>query len=168
MILGGSACSPFQQGPPSERLTAFQVVPNVPYRAQQARDDCGPAALASLMSFRGKDIPVEEITRDVYTPELEGSLLADMENYARRQGFEARTGQGTTDLLRSRIEAGCPVIVLIDTGLWVATRPHYIVVYGFDEDSFLVHAGTEKGVLIRADDLLARWQKMSRLYLYLE
>jgi len=168
LVWGGSGCSPFQQGSSPESSEAFQIIPQVPYRAQQARNDCGAAALASLLAFRGKEIPVEDIARDVYTPALGGSLPADLENFAGRQGFEPRSGRGDLKLLRSQIAAGRPVIVLIDNGVWAATRPHYIVVFGFDEHRFLVHSGTEKNVMIDAQKLLSRWRKMNRLYLYLQ
>lgn len=164
----GAGCSPFQQRPWSPDQPGLHVVERVAFRAQESRDDCGPAALASVLGHRGRDLPVAEIGRAVYTPALGGSLLPDMENFARRQGFITRSGRGDIDLLRQQIDAGRPVMIPVETGLWVATRPHYLVVFGYDENSFLVHAGTRGGVFIRAADLLARWGKMNRLYLYLE
>jgi hypothetical protein len=71
-------------------------------------------------------------------------------------------------LLRREIAAGQPVIVLVETGFWVVSRPHYLVVVGFDGRRFLVYDGVESGAFIGAEDLLSRWEKMNRLYLYLE
>jgi len=167
-LVAGAGCSPFQQRPWSLEQPGLHVVEGVPFRAQESRDDCGPAALASVLEHRGRDLGVAEIGRAVYTPALGGSLLPDMENFARRQGFVTHSGRGDLNLLRRQIDAGRPVMVPVETGLWVATRPHYLVVFGYDENSFLVHAGIRAGVFIRAADLLARWEKMNRLYLYLE
>lgn len=101
-------------------------------------------------------------------PELGGSLLPDLENFARWQGLATRSGRGDLELLRRQIDAGRPVLIPVETGLWRVSRPHYLVVIGYDRTRFLVHAGLLEGVFIDSDELLARWEKMSRLYLYLE
>jgi hypothetical protein len=113
-------------------------------------------------------LSVAEVTRAVYTPALGGSLLPDLENFARAQGFVTRSGRGDLALLRQQIDAGRPVLIPVETGFWVATRPHYLVVFGYAAEGFLVHAGTLEGVFIKSDDLRAQWKKMNHLYLYLE
>jgi ABC-type bacteriocin/lantibiotic exporter with double-glycine peptidase domain len=168
LLVGGSACSPFQQARPADTPAPLQRIADVPYHPQEARGDCGPAALASLLNHRGGKISVAEITKEVYSARLDGTLLADLENFAKRQGFATRSGRGDLPLLRRSVDAGRPVIVLVDNGLWVVSRPHYLVVFGYDDQRFLVHAGTAGEEFIDAPDLLSRWEKMRRLYLYLE
>ncbi len=161
-------CAPWQQQAWSPGDPGLQVVSGVPFRAQQARDDCGPAALASVLAHRQVDIPLNEITREVYSPVLGGSLLPDMENFAAALGFRTRSGRGDLELLRQTVASGRPVILPLQTGFGPLSKPHYIVVFGFDGERFLVHYGTREGVFLPAKALLARWEPMDRLYLYLE
>lgn len=168
VLLCGYGCSPFQSPPWSPGQPGLHLVESVPFRAQESRDDCGPAALASLLGHRGMHLSVAEVTRAVYTPALGGTLLPDMENFARRQGFVTRSGRGDPALLRRQVDAGRPVLIPVETGFSVATRPHYIVVFGYGTGGFLTHAGTLEGAFIATEDLLPRWEKMNRLYLYLE
>lgn len=168
LLLAGGGCSPFRSPPPQAGGSVLQGLPNVPFRAQQSRDDCGPAALSSLLAHRGLEVSVADITRDVYSPALGGSLLPDLENFARSRGFATRSGRGDLALLRRTLAAGRPLIIPLETGLGPLTRPHYLVLYGADAQGFLAHAGVREAVYIADADLLPRWDKMNRLYLHLE
>lgn len=169
LILGGSGCSPFQRyGPVSDSDRSSHLVQDVPYFPQQGDNDCGPAALASLLAQRGVRVPLSEVTAAVYTPALKGTLLPDMENYARSLGLATRSGRGDLALLRRTIDSGRPVLALLETGIWVVSRPHYVVVYGYDDDGLLAHVGTRPRVHISSAAFLERWKKMNSLYLYLE
>ena len=161
-------CSTHQRHDWSPGKGGVHAVPGVPFLAQQSNDDCGPAALASLLAKKGMEIPLEIVTRGVYTPALGGSLLPDMENFARLQGFATHTGRGDLELLRRQIDTGRPVIIPVDMGVWRVSRPHYLVVFGYDETHFLVHAGVKGAIFIDAGELHSRWEKMNGLYLYLE
>jgi ABC-type bacteriocin/lantibiotic exporter with double-glycine peptidase domain len=167
-MLGLTACSPFASTPADLERAELRLIPGVPHRAQQAADDCGPAALASMLAFRGREVPVADIAAAVYTPALGGSLLPDLENYARRLGFATRSGRGEQALLRQSIDAGQPVLIPIETGFSVYSRPHYLVVFGYDPKRYLAHAGSAGTVFIAAADLLPRWERMGRLYLILD
>jgi ABC-type bacteriocin/lantibiotic exporter with double-glycine peptidase domain len=161
-------CSPFQRHEWSPGKAGLRAVPGVPFLAQQGRDDCGPAALASLLAHGGKEMPLETVTRAVYTPALGGSMLPDMENFARLQGFTTHSGRGDLEFLRHQIDAGRPVIIPVETGFWWVSRPHYLVVFGYDETHFLIHEGVQGGLFIDNGELQTRWEKMNGLYLYLE
>jgi len=161
-------CTPFQQKQWSPAQTGLHVIAGVPFFPQQQQDDCGPSALASVLAFRGQSVPVAKIAEAVYDPRLGGSLLPDMENFARQRGFATRSGRGHLELLRQAVDAGRPVVIPLETGFWHLSRPHYVVIFGYDQQRFLVHAGVKEGVFIDADQLLQRWEKLNRLYLYLE
>lgn len=161
-------CTPFQQTQWSPAQAGLHVIAGVPFYPQEQKDDCGPSALASVLAFRGQSVPVAKIAEAIYDSRLGGSLLPDMENYARQQGFATRSGRGHLNLLRQVVDAGRPVVIPVETGFWSLTRPHYVVIFGYDQQRFLAHAGVREGVFIDADDLLRRWEKMNRLYLYLE
>ncbi|WP_084435502.1 cysteine peptidase family C39 domain-containing protein [Desulfomicrobium escambiense] len=141
---------------------------DVPFVQQTGRTDCGPAALASVLAFRGRHIPLDEVTRRVHTPAMQRTLLPDMENYARSLGFSTRSGSGDTAVLREAVNAGSPVIVLANMGGPFFSQGHYLVVYGHDERGFLLHAGTRGSLYVRDDELLQGWNRMNRLYLVVE
>lgn len=162
---GCAAPVQFSWSPASPGL---QVVEGVPFFPQRSSDDCGPAALASLLAHRGVAPDLDHIEANVYDQRLGGSLLADMENYARQQGLEAHSGRGELSLLRELIDQVTPVIILIDRGFGPLRRPHYLVVLGYDQqDRFLVYDGQTAGLFMSAEELRRRWQAMNRLYLYL-
>ncbi len=158
------SCSPFRTPPPS----TFHRVEGVPFRAQQQSDDCGPAALASVLAHAGMRVSQQEIRAAVYHPKLGGSLLPDMENFARGHGLTTRSGRGSLSLLRSMVDDGRPVVVLVEAGFGPAARPHYLVVFGYDQSGFLVHTGVARGRYIPAAELDSRWAARNRLYLILE
>ncbi len=167
-LLLGCGCTTFRQHDRRAGEAGLHVVSGVPSVAQQSRSDCGAAALAALLAHRGREMPVATIAQKVDIPELGGSLPPDLENFARGQGFETRSGRGDLALLRRQVDAGRPVIVPVQLGFWHFSRPHYLVVFGYTDRDFLVHAGTGEGLFIAGDELADRWAKMNSLYLYLE
>ncbi|HSL92858.1 MAG TPA: hypothetical protein VK863_09420, partial [Candidatus Limnocylindrales bacterium] len=63
------------------------------------------------------------------------------------------------------ISAGLPVILLVDLGTWVWSRPHYMVAYGWTPEGVVAHSGEERGKVIPFSTLDAQWTKMGRLAL---
>jgi ABC-type bacteriocin/lantibiotic exporter with double-glycine peptidase domain len=168
VVLLTTACSPFQRQPWPSGAADLTLVEGVPFIAQTRRDDCGAAALASLLAHRGIELPLTRIDAAIYTPVLRGALLADLENFARGQGMETRAGRGDLMLVRQQIEAGRPVLVLMQKGFGPWSQPHYLVIFGFDQRRLLVHAGFAGEVFIDNGEFERRWSRMSRLYLYLD
>jgi ABC-type bacteriocin/lantibiotic exporter with double-glycine peptidase domain len=161
-------CSPFRHLDRENGRSGLHVVENVPFYRQAGPYDCGPAALASLLAHRGLTVAPESIAGEVTSPVLRGSMLPDLENYARRQGFSTRSGRGDLMLLRQAVREGRPVLIPLEMGIKPVSSPHYIVVFGCDEEGFLVHAGEKAAVFIEAEELDRRWAVMNRLFLLLE
>ena len=151
---------------PEKRLLKIPGVP--PFAEQQSGDDCAAVALASLLAHAGRDIAPVVIDRQVYDPVLRGSLLADLENYLVEEGLTPRTGRGSLNLLRTRLAAGTPVLLPIDLGFALWRRPHYVLVYGTVGQDFLLHMRAGESHQLPASELDSRWEKMGRLYLYLD
>ncbi len=143
-----------------------RIIENVAF-VKQKDFFCGPAAMASVMRFYGRDINQEEIAKVVYTAKLNGALISDMENYARGMGYKAETKNGDLDLLMSLIDEGTPAITLVDLGRWIISQPHYYVVYGYDKSKkkFFLHTGFAKDQEISFSRLDKEWKKMDRLVL---
>jgi peptidase C39-like protein len=143
-----------------------RVIENVPF-VKQKESFCGPAAMASVIRFYGRNISQEEIAKAVYTPKLNGALISDMENYARESGYKAETKNGDLNLLISLIDDGTPAITLVDLGKWIISQPHYYVVYGYDKRRrvFFLHTGFARDQEISFSRLDKEWDKMDRLVL---
>ncbi len=149
IILLGTGCasstpqtdSLFIDPPPVPRR--FQIT-NVPFINQES-GQCGPASLAMIMRWSGKMISVEEITRQVYLPSLQGTLQTDMITAARRNGMLAVPIEGMAALL-AEIADGHPVIVFENLAFNWFPRWHYALVFGYDLDSQSVgmHSGPEE------------------------
>ena len=143
-----------------------KVIDGVPFVKQKDRF-CGPAAMASVLEYYGDDITQEEVAEKVYTPKLEGALISDMENFARERGFRTEVVNGDMNALENEIDAGVPVILLVDRGKWIVSVPHYYVVYGYDLEKgvVIVNTGDDSGVAMPFNRLEGEWEKMNRLML---
>jgi hypothetical protein len=139
-------------------------IPGVPF-VKQAANFCGPASLASVMAFYGVPEDQDTIARSVYCQGLRGSLITDLENYARGKGFKTQLSQGTIDDLKGFIDAGRPVIVLVDLGFWVISRPHYLVITGYTDNEMVGHTGFESSRHFSYEDFTKIWKKKGSVYL---
>ena len=71
---------------------AFQIE-GVPFVAQ-AREQCGPAALSSVLAYHGLDLAPETVAERTHNEKLRGSLITDLENFARGLDFQTKSGRG--------------------------------------------------------------------------
>jgi len=148
---------------------AVTIIENVPF-IKQKDDFCGPAAMASVMAHYGSALGQDRVAGEVYTPALKGALISDMENFARDEGFRSRTENGSIERLKTLINQGTPVILLVDRGKWRVNVPHYYVVYGYSSsrDTFVLHTGFEGGREIESSKLDSEWERMNRLMLVIK
>jgi ABC-type bacteriocin/lantibiotic exporter with double-glycine peptidase domain len=139
-------------------------IEGVPFIRQDSQF-CGPASLASVMTFHGVLADQKTIGAAVYSEKLQGALITDLERYARQKGFETRSGQGNAEELKTALDRRRPVIVLVDLGFWVVSKPHYLVVFGYDSEGFTAHDGFEATKRYRYDEFREIWGKMGNAYL---
>ena len=131
----------------------------------QERYQCGPAALATVLTARGVAVTPEELVPQVYLPAREGSLQAEIVAAARRQGLLALPVEPALDALLAEIAAGHPVLILQNLGLSWMPRWHYAVAIGYDleRQELVLRSGTEPrritpfGVFLNTWDRSARW-----------
>ena len=138
------------------------VIAGVPFLPQE-EETCGPSSLAMLLRFLGKETGTAEIVRETRTAGLRGALITDLAAAARRRGVAAEVEALDETGLRAQIDAGKPVIVLVDLGVWAWSRPHYMLVYGYGPRGFVAHSGRTAGLEMSLAELDARWAKMGRL-----
>lgn len=110
--------------PQRVELTAVPFFPQDEYQ-------CGPAALATVLSYSGVAVTPDPLVSQVYLPSRRGSLQVEMLATPRRYGrVSYALAPRYADLLRE-VAAGNPVVVLQDVGP-LFTQWHYAVVNGFD------------------------------------
>ena len=80
-----------------------KVIDRVPFIEQRVAH-CGPASLAMVLKWAGKEISAERLAEKVFTPCLNGSLQSDMISASRRLGMLAIPIDGFPALLEE-IEA---------------------------------------------------------------
>jgi tetratricopeptide (TPR) repeat protein len=106
---------------------------DVPFFPQQDHQ-CGPAALAAALQWTGVNVSPFDLSSEVYTPSLQGSLQSALTGAARRHGRVAYAIYGTEELL-IQVAAGHPVLVLQNLALSWHPVWHYAVVVGYDLQS---------------------------------
>ena len=140
------------------------IIRDVPF-AMQDTQYCGPASLSSVLSYYGDAQDQKTIGKAVYTSKLQGALITDLENYSRERGFQTKIGRGRVADIKEFLSEGKPVIVLVDLGFWVISKPHYLVVYGYNEQGFLAHNGFEAAQLYLYEEFEKIWEKVGRSFL---
>ena len=156
--------SPPSAGGPAAGVFAMEsrIIPKVPFLPQE-EETCGPTSLAMLLLFHGKEVSVRELQEETRTSGLRGSLITDLAASARQRGVLAEATSLGLPELRRRIVSGEPVILLVDLGMLLWSRPHYLVVYGVTPEGVVAHSGQTKGGVIPYGALEKQWAKMGHL-----
>ncbi|MBI5017987.1 MAG: PA2778 family cysteine peptidase [Deltaproteobacteria bacterium] len=115
----------------SEGLPPRAQVAGVPAFAQ-TRDHCGPAALASLLSWAGRPETPDTLGPFVYAPRRGGTLPIELAREIRSRGLLAYPVLPRLDALLAEVAAGHPALVLENRGLSWASLWHYSVLVGYD------------------------------------
>lgn len=133
-MLSGCATAPqstrLASAPPAGLPDRVELA-ETPFFPQDAYQ-CGPAALATVLVWRGFDVDPDDLLAEVYIPERRGSLQAEMRAAARARGLVAYRLQPELADILTEIAAGNPVLVFQNLGLGFAPRWHYAVVIGYD------------------------------------
>jgi ABC-type bacteriocin/lantibiotic exporter with double-glycine peptidase domain len=112
--------------------SGWEFVRDVPFVAQRGDDECGPAALAMVLTYHQLPTTPAEIL--VEAPARSGGVTAgELRDLARRRGFEAFVFAGTWDDLEGQIRHQHPVVVGLLQPMWgVRARAHFEVVVGIN------------------------------------
>ena len=134
------------------------LIEGVPF-FKQAAHQCGPAAMASVLNYRGIKVSPEEIIAAIYSRGAGGTMDFDMVLYACKQGRKAEKYKGSLENLRKNVDSNNPLIVLVDYGFLSYQRNHFMVVLGYDESHVYVNSGMEPIAAISNDDFIRTWKK---------
>jgi tetratricopeptide (TPR) repeat protein len=137
---------------------------DTPFFPQEV-NECGPAALATVLTASGVATTPEALAPILYLPGRQGSLQAEVIAAARRHGRVPYPLAPRLDDLLATIAEGTPVLVLQNLGLKLRPQWHYAVAIGFDsdDDTLILRSGAQPrrvqsaGAFDRAWALAERW-----------
>ena len=155
----GPVLAPALEGAGSQRVE-LEATPFFP----QERYQCGPAALATVLSAAGAEVTADSLAPEVYLPGRQGSLQPELVAATRRHGRVPYLLPPTLDALLATLDGGSPVLVLQKLGAGPFPGWHYAVVVGYDasSDRFVLRSGTERRKEIPAGRFLATWDRAER------
>ena len=153
-----SGCASVTGVPDAQKQDNLQIIEKVPFFPQEDYQ-CGPASLAAVLHHWGVSVVPEEIGKAIYSQSARGTLNIDMVLYAQSRGLEAFRYRGAWDDLRKKIDAGFPLVVLVDYGFSVFQSNHFMVIIGYGEDSVVAHSGRHEKKVILREDFLKSWEK---------
>jgi hypothetical protein len=136
-------------------------ITEVPFFPQKDDFQCGPAALATSLAYFGAPVTADDLVSEVYLPGRHGSLQVEMLAATRRNGMVAyKLKPRFEDVLRE-IDAGFPVLLLLDYGVWPVSIWHYAVAVGYDmtEGNVVFRSGEKKRLVIPFAVLEYLWQE---------
>lgn len=153
VALAGCASAP-PPLPPAEPIELAAV----PFFAQ-TEYQCGPAALATVLTYAGVAVTAEELVPQVYAPGLRGSLQAELLGATRRHGLIPYVIAPSVDAMLAELHGGRPVLVLQNLGVDRFPVWHYAVVIGVDSGKVILRSGTEQRRVEEARRFLRSWQR---------
>lgn len=153
-----AGCAPRSSSLPGNTLHRIKSVPFYP----DDRYKCGPASLAGVLNYWGKDRTKEEIARRIYSQSAQGTVPFDLVWYARQTGLRARSFQGTYRQLRRYVRSDKPPIVFVDLGYWGVSIPHFMVVVGTTRNGLIVNSGTHQHKWYSREEFVRAWKETDR------
>ena len=133
---------------------------DAPFYPQQ-RYQCGPAALATVLTMSGTNISLPAIVDKVYLPEKSGSLQVELMAATRTSGRLPYVIDGTLSAVWNELAAGRAVLVLQNLGVAAIPRWHYAVVVGIDpqQREVILRSGTDRRRITATKTFLRTWRR---------
>jgi ABC-type bacteriocin/lantibiotic exporter with double-glycine peptidase domain len=153
-FLIASCKTPGMTSPPSNT----KIIEYVPFYPQEIYQ-CGPSALASVLNYWKIPVTPEQIAEEIFSKSARGTLNLDMILYAQGKGLYAEQYRGGVESLKTDIDAGFPLIVMVDYGFSLYRQNHFMVVMGYSDQGIIAHTGREQEEGIPWDDFLRSWEK---------
>jgi tetratricopeptide (TPR) repeat protein len=147
-------------GAPLATLPARAELAAVPFFPQEDYQ-CGPAALAEVLAHNGVPATPESLLEQVYIPDRQGSLQAEMLGAARRHGMVAYRLQPRLADVLGEVAAGTPVIVLQNLAFDFAPLWHYAVVVGYDlaKEEVVLRSGVTRRLAMTLSNFERVWAR---------
>jgi hypothetical protein len=159
LALAGCASAPVQRVSGAAGLPERAELQTVPFYPQEDYQ-CGPAALAMVLSANGKPVDPAVLKPQVYLPDRHGSLQIEMLASARRNGFVALELRPELAGVFAEIASGHPVIVLQNLAFDWYPLWHYAVAVGYDLEAqhITLRSGRDRRVELPLDVFDKSWR----------
>lgn len=159
-LAGCTASGPFLE-PHLEAASARQVeVDDTPFFPQD-RYQCGPAALATVLSAAGVEVTADSLVQEVYLPGRRGSLQLELVAATRKHDLLPYVLPPSLPALLAALDGDLPVLVLQQFGAGPLPVWHYAVVVGYDasRDVVVLRSGTERRKKMPARRFAISWER---------
>jgi hypothetical protein len=146
-----------------DRAPARVELASVPFFPQ--RDyQCGPAALATVLSATGSPVTPDELTPEVFVPERQGSFAVELVAATRSRGLLPYETAPALDDAIAQLAAGHPVLILQNVGLRRWPLWHFAVLVGYDAttNKVVLRSGTTEREVIGARRFDRFWKRADR------
>jgi len=136
---------------------------SVPFYPQQSYQ-CGPAALATLIDYQGRQLDFEDLIRKVYIPDRKGSLQIELIAASREYDLIPYVLATELDTVLHEVNAGRPVLVLQNLGVSWYPQWHYAVIVGYDlnAEELILRSGETKRYRLNLFTFEYTWQRGRR------
>ena len=127
-------------------------------------DQCGPATLASVLTYWGILSEPAVLKAEMYRDQLGGTLPIDFLLAAQARGLQTEGSSGTLDTLKAELDAHHPVVALLNLGWVVFPQGHYVVITGYDEpqQGVYMHSGLARDLFVPYAQFFMYWEKTGR------
>jgi tetratricopeptide (TPR) repeat protein len=135
-------------------------VPFFPQRDYQ----CGPAALATVLSAAGRAVTPDELTPEVFVPERKGSFAVELIAATRSRELLPYEIAPALDDAIAQLAAGRPVLILQNVGLRRWPLWHFAVLVGYDAETnkVVLRSGRTEREAIGARRFDRFWNRANR------
>ena len=132
----------------------------IPFHSQ-VTDQCGPAALATILNVTNVSVTPEELKSQIYIPDRQGSLQLELLAATRHYRRIPYTVDPDVSALLTELQSGRPVLILQNLGVKYMPRWHYAVVVGYlpHDEQFVLRSGDKKRHLMGARRFIHAWQR---------
>ncbi|MDJ0699157.1 MAG: PA2778 family cysteine peptidase [Woeseiaceae bacterium] len=127
----------------------------------QERYQCGPAALATVLSSSGVPVEPDDLVDRVYLPGRQGSLQVEMLAATRMSGRIPYRVDGRLQAVSNELAAGRPVVILQNLGIAALPKWHFAVIVGIDiaRDEIALRSGVDKRRVTSIPTFLRTWRR---------
>ncbi|MNZ93104.1 hypothetical protein D3C78_1121590 [compost metagenome] len=162
LLLGGCATAP-PLSSKAEKLPERVELSEVPF-FPQAEYQCGPAALATMLSQRGISITPGLLKDRVFLPGRDGSLQVELVAAAREHDLLVYPLAPQLEVLLAEVAAGHPVLVLQNLAFDWYPRWHFAVLVGYDrrKQQLILRSGTTRRWVTDFASFDATWARGGR------
>jgi len=140
--------------PPAFELTQTPFFPQNDYQ-------CGPAALATVLTAASTPVTADELAPLVFLPARQGSLQPELIATTRRYQRLPYVIDANFSALIAELTGGRPVLVLQNLGVSWYPRWHYAVVVGYraDTDELVLRSGTTRRERLGSRRFMNTWAR---------